>query len=256
MIGSQVFYIIIDIWNLEGRHINSSYYWERSKEIMRENGFWNFAEASLQFLREKIEYSILGKHYQASKRTDNIHRWENIEQYISDGDNSALDIGCADGFFSNKLNEKGVFTVGIDHSHLRLQRCKKQYGHKEGLAFMRYSLKPGSVTNLPKTDVMLLLTVFHHWIDSYGFKDSKKMLQQLAGKTDKIFFELPEKLSASEKIDQEHLPSCEGYRKTHKEFIESLLGDVDIEFVSKTDYSKNKDREDLIFRIDCGGIEN
>jgi hypothetical protein len=49
---------------------------------------------------------------------------------------------------------------------------------------------PQNIESLPACDVVLLLSVFHHWCRSYGTECALTMLQQVANRTKlKLFFE-------------------------------------------------------------------
>ena len=142
-------------------------------------------KTSIRFFKKRIFYDLLGKTYHSSRRSDNEFRWEKIEQHLDSSDKNALDLGCADGFFSNELSKKGVLTLGIDYNRLRLKQCRKKYSEKEELSFMRCDLNERSISKIPETDVVLVLTVFHHWADINGFEEAEQMLKEIGKKTGK-----------------------------------------------------------------------
>lgn len=230
--------------------INIDYYRRRSKDILEEEGAKGLFYRSLKFIRQKAVYELGGRTYHGSKRTDNEYRWREIKAELIDSDTNVIDMGCADGFFSNKLADNGLVTLGIDYNRTRLKGCKKRYGDEEGLSFMLYSLEPDNIEKLPETDVVLLLTVFHHWSQIYGFEPASKMLVETARKTEKIFFELPADLHGG-RIPKNKIPSRgETEEETHILFVKSMLEKAEVEKVCRTEYS-DSEREDIILKINC-----
>lgn len=87
--------------------------------------------------------------------------------------------------FQMNSQKKGVLTLGIDYNRLRLKQCRKKYSEKEELSFMRCDLNERSISKIPETDVVLVLTVFHHWADINGFEEAEQMLKEIGKKTGK-----------------------------------------------------------------------
>ena len=178
-----------------------------------------------------------------------------IEESLDKDDLSALDIGCADGFFTEKLAEQGLFSIGIDHNSKRVKSASSKHRGRS-CAFIEFSLDEVNVRKLPETDVSLVLAVYHHWLRSYGSEDAEEMLNVLAEKNDKIFFELPKEL---DEINEDwgfelEKREEETYVELHERYLQSLLKDSDIEFLGEIEYAAEVDRTDLMFVLKTRNI--
>jgi len=116
-------------------------------------------------------------------------RWEKISQNISKDASLCLDIGCNTGYFSNKIARIGIFTIGIDTEIKNIILANTQYS-AINLVFKDYNINPESVQYLPNSDVLILLSVFHHLVKYNGQEEAIEMLKIIASKCQKqMFFE-------------------------------------------------------------------
>jgi SAM-dependent methyltransferase len=131
--------------------------------------------------------------YTPEDRVDAVKdRWEMIASRLPTGRFSALDIGCNAGFFSLKLAERGAFVTGIEQAKamLWLARGVSASCDIDNVAFARSSIEPDNVEALPDYDVILLLSVYHHFIHFYGADRAKSMLGALIRRARRsLFFE-------------------------------------------------------------------
>lgn len=165
-----------------------------------------------------------------------------------------MDIGCADGFFTRKISEKGYFTIGIDNSADRVENAKKRHKNKENITFVEKTITPENISNLPSTDIVLLLTVFHHWCGEFGNTQAEEMLRSLAENSEKIIFEPPgteasnfSKISGERPVDSNM--SVEKYYDTL--LTEIFPDEVDINYLGETEYNPATTRTDPIYVISC-----
>lgn len=184
-----------------------------------------------------------------------------ISSHLDPEDGSALDIGCASGYFTNQLTGFGLFTVGIDRDtpkgKARLEEAKQLYDGTPGTTFMAYTIDPETVKNLPSVDVTLLLTVYHHWVLQSGRESAEEMLLRLADKTDKLFFEPPgsvddrdtyEKWPVAERPMREDEKPEEYYAAV----LDGIFDDtVRIEYIGEAPYPHSDTRTDPLFVIEC-----
>ncbi|UOY10325.1 class I SAM-dependent methyltransferase [Methanonatronarchaeum sp. AMET6-2] len=191
-------------------------------------------------------------------RVDNKKRWEMIEQFLDDEDKTALDIGCATGYFTNKFAENYGYAVGIDTRKTRIKEAKNKTKGKTTLEFKtKYlveEITPKNIVKLPEADCIFFLTVYHHWTKFYGRERAEKMLKTLTEKTEKLFIELPgnidkqiEKKEIGKEPENKNIAPKEYYENQLKRILDNQ---VDVEYIGKTDY-KQREREDYIFCIEC-----
>ena len=86
-------------------------------DTLRRDGPITFVVETAKFIKRGGEFDTY-----ADTRTDNDSRWEMIEPYIDEDDKLALDIGCAEGYFTRKLGRKDCMQLGwIKERPLNLQ---------------------------------------------------------------------------------------------------------------------------------------
>lgn len=193
----------------------------------------------------------------ADRRADNRDRWEFIREYIVGG--TLVDIGCAEGYFTRRSAEQGMFAIGIDVREDRLRTAVQRSGYTDGCGFTKFEITPENVHYLPACDTCLLLTVHHHWVKDYGMEQAKRMLEIIMDQCDVLVYEPPGDRSPdlNEEIDPE-----ESIR-IYSDWLESTYGfGIDILDSNMFDYKKERrDREaidntrrDPVFVIDTSGI--
>ena len=119
-----------------------------------------------------------------------LGRWEAIKGEIRIKNGSVLDIGCNLGFFSLSLSELGFYALGIDMQHEF--KVISEYAQKRaGLgnaAFSTMIITPDNVSSLPSVDIILFLSVWHHWIKRFGHEQAREMFKTLWKKTGHVLF--------------------------------------------------------------------
>ncbi len=164
----------------------------RAFEEARENGVREAARKSVNYAVNFVKAGFKYSGYQ-DRRVDIDYRWELFVPHLSEEDSVLLDIGCAEGMLTKKFAEEGMLSIGIDVQEVRLDEALKRHHMEERLAFMNHRVTPDNVSDLPAVDVVLLLAVYHHWCKHYDDKMARGMLKELGRKTNKLFFEAPEK---------------------------------------------------------------
>lgn len=100
---------------------------------------------------------------------------------------SVLDVGCNQGYFTFRFAEKGGICLGVDNDRAELMAARaRAEGRKvRNIAFLEMTLDRESMQGLPVSDVVVCLSVFHHWVRHYGQADAEEMLAMLAAKAGK-----------------------------------------------------------------------
>jgi hypothetical protein len=143
------------------------------------------------------------------------------------------------------LAEYGLFSVGIDRQDIALLSARSQFGFDDGCCFMKYDVTPDTVDNLPKFDVILLLAVYHHWFREFPVAEAELMLEALLERSEKLFFEVPERDINSPNYEATSGTSVE----RHTEYLQRLCGeDKELEFIETVPHTGG-DRNDLLFKI-------
>lgn len=210
----------------------------------QQRGFVSLMESTVRFIQNGFQ--VIG--YQ-DRRTDNELRWSIIDRYLSEDDTTLLDIGCAQGYFTNKAADHGLRAIGIDGKRNRILAAQNRY-NTDNLDFKQCHLTPTNIWELPVMDVVLLLSVHHHWATYIGFDESVEMFKVVAHKGNKIFYEP----SGSTFLGQKNTDYDESLR-LHREFILSNLGDsVEILYTGKAP-RKPGDTPDPFFVLDTSAYE-
>lgn len=132
----------------------------------------------------------------AKRGIGTYQRWEAIEKAL-DGvqPRSALDVGCNVGFFTLSLARMGIPAMGVelDPASVRIARFAARKCKLKNVAFAQMEVTPATICLLPHVDLVLCLSVHHHWARMFRFEAATRMLGELwerCGKT--MFFETGE----------------------------------------------------------------
>jgi SAM-dependent methyltransferase len=118
-------------------------------------------------------------------------RWGAIEAALRDEViDSAVDIGCNTGYFCFSLAAKGIPTLGVerDDRFLRIAQYAANKMRAHSVGFCKMDLTPDTIRLLPQADLVLLLSVWHHWVRSYGLEAASEMLTEVWQKSQKVLF--------------------------------------------------------------------
>jgi SAM-dependent methyltransferase len=160
-------------------------------------------------------------------------RWTNIRENLSgeveEGTKkTALDIGSCYGFFSLNLAEEGYSVIGIDLNprHTRIANFATPEKLADICSFVRFHLAPDNISITPKTDVTLLLSVWHHWVQSFGFENATEMLKEVwRSSGQSLFFETGE----ADVKDEFNLPfGAENPREWIQNYLLETCEDSDV----------------------------
>ena len=167
----------------------------RPNNMDRNPGFfvdkW-FRLALRNFIRSYHAYQPVrfeGKLLQPGRR-DFEHRWKLIRREAVDcGARTVLDLGCSEGYFTQRAaRELGCFSLGIDANIQRLtvaQNINTLQRH-ELTGFMYGHINIDSLACLPRFDMVLFLSVLHHFLKEHGVDHCIEILRVVRTKTNKL----------------------------------------------------------------------
>lgn len=159
----------------------------------------------------------------AGRASGTYERWKYINEAAKrESVSSALDIGCNTGYFCLELAKQGISSLGIemDDRFYRLAKAAAMKSDIQNVAFMQLCVKPSTLVFLPATDMLLLLSVWHHWVRLNDLDYATTLLAKCWGNTRKImFFETGE----NEMSSDYGLPNME---PSPKEWVEKYLRDT------------------------------
>lgn len=194
-------------------------------------------------------------HVYEETRVDIDDRWDFIASYL-DGADTAIDIGCAEGYYVRRLAQNDIFTIGIELEAERVRTAREEAGDLERCGFVNMAVNPGSVGVLPSMDVTLLLTVHHHWDRMFGLEQASRMFEIIMDKSKLVIYEPPG--------DRPLLYSKAGYLDPSKSVsfysakLNALYGDrITIIDSMLTNYrsTTDDDRLDPVFVIDTSEFD-
>ncbi len=117
-------------------------------------------------------------------------RLDAINAFLSSDDKpTTLDVGCNLGFFTFNMAKRGGFSIGIDYGRNEILAAKALALKNgiENIVFTHMEITPENASLLPKTDMVICLSIFHHWIRKLGQEKSLEIMKGLAGSTKKYF---------------------------------------------------------------------
>ncbi len=102
---------------------------------------------------------------------------------------SVIDVGCNQGYFLFRMAPYASIGIGIEKAYNEVMYARALAGTRRinNLVFMSYSVTPDNIRSFPSMDVVIFLSVFHHWVRDFGENEAKVMLKELAQKSRKYF---------------------------------------------------------------------
>jgi hypothetical protein len=118
-------------------------------------------------------------------------RWEAMRPVLeANSVGGAVDIGACEGYFSLMLAEAGVSTIALEGKPANF-RTTLYAVRRSGLAnigVLALVLTPENVEMMPSADCILCLSIWHHFVRSYGLEAATAMLQAIWRKTGVVMF--------------------------------------------------------------------
>lgn len=109
-------------------------------------------------------------------------RLEAIERHLPTGPLTALDVGCNIGYFTFELARRGGLCVGIDsgRNEIMIARAVAGIHGISNVAFVEMAIDHPDEIALPQVDVVLCLSLFHHWAAKLGEERARKIMSTVA----------------------------------------------------------------------------
>lgn len=98
---------------------------------------------------------------------------------------SCLDVGCNLGYFTFRMAERGGLCIGLDwgRNEIGLARALASLHKIHNALFAEYTLTEDSARALPEADVVLCLSIYHHWARKLGEAGAGRIMAALAART-------------------------------------------------------------------------
>ncbi len=125
----------------------------------------------------------------AKRGTSTEDRWLEIEKIArTENVQTAMDIGCNVGYFCHRLSEIGVAAIGLEKSkrYYRLAMRTADTLGSNRPAFLNSTISPASRLPLPKVDMVILLSVWHHWVREFGIEAATGLLKRVWALCDRV----------------------------------------------------------------------
>ncbi|KDE60420.1 hypothetical protein EL22_23590 [Halostagnicola sp. A56] len=216
---------------------------KRAVELYRDGGTERLKRGAEEYLR--INTPLLEKPQYQDRRIDNERRWEYIETHIEPEHESVLDIGCAEGVFCARAAECGLYAVGVDSDDESIRIARNTHSG-DTAAFRAQEITPETVSDLPESDIVLFLTVHHHWVSAFGFESAAEMIRMLCEKSDLFVYEPPGDRYLGSETNDLPQPLSEYYADLFRE----IVGDDARIVATYTSSYTGAGREDPIFIVD------
>lgn len=109
-------------------------------------------------------------------------RFEAFAPSLPDGPISVLDIGCNEGYFVFRMAERGGTCIGIDgdRNAVMVAEARAKLQLVPNALFANFPVEHSNVEGLPRFDVVILLSVFHHWVRHQGRESAEDLFAGLA----------------------------------------------------------------------------
>ncbi|MEJ2568821.1 MAG: methyltransferase domain-containing protein, partial [candidate division WOR-3 bacterium] len=185
------------------------------------------------FKKEILEYSLNYKNRVYEKLTHpdlcsipsvhNGNRYDIIKEHLTVKKGKLLDIGCHWGYFCHRFEEDGFECYCVEKSKLNLYFLKNlKEAEKRKFKIIPHSIFDIERKIITESDVILALSVFHHFIKKENtYRELIKFLQMLKGK--ELFFE-------------PHNPEEPQMRGSYKNFVDKEFAEFIVENSSFDDF--------------------
>jgi SAM-dependent methyltransferase len=161
----------------------------RLLERYQQGGFRNV----LSGLKARL---LLSGDYQEKLDTSFEERWQMIVSAIPEGCGSLLDLGSNLGAFTSRAADEGLIALGLEKDATLLEKATRAQLGAPNRSFMLTELDLETCAKLPTFDVILVLSVHHHWHHAFGPEMAAAMLQSVVGKARQVvLFEGPSRSS-------------------------------------------------------------
>jgi len=163
-----------------------------------------------------------------------------------------LDLGCAEGFYVlQSAKEFNIFSLGIDADIRRLDIAQNQLIAEDitSAGFALADINPDFIDQLPKFDIVIFMSVLHHFMYSHGQDYCRDFLSRLREKISKVMiFEMGQ----SDELENEWARKLPDMGNNPHQWIKDFLLSAGFSKVTKIGESDSfrKDKNRAIFRVE------
>lgn len=219
----------------------------RLKQLYRDGGL----SEVFRGIRDYYTHHVSAQAYQ-DERIDNEERWEFIETNIDSDHETLVDLGCAEGFFVEKAGEKGLTVLGLEHNRNRVEETAERLRHLPNVTIEQRTLAPDTIDELESCDVMLFLTVHHHWVYQYGWEEAADMFRTICDRAEVVFYEPPGNKALRTEDDLDSRESISYYESVLSDELGESVTCIDSKMVGY----KGDSRSDPVFVLDTSRFEH
>ncbi len=174
-----------------------------------------------------------------SKARLTYDRWNIIKKVISDhAIKNVFDIGCAEGYFVRKAaDEFNCVAAGVDVTRERISTAFNSglFRKHSSAAYFYCSISKIFLSNLPKFDMILCLSIMHHIMVHNGQEYALDLLKLIKSKTGTV---LIYEMGQSNEIESDWSTQLPDMGENPYEWIKSFLskaGYNTVEMIGETD---------------------
>lgn len=104
---------------------------------------------------------------------------------------SCIDIGCNIGYFTFRMAARKGICLGIEigRNEVNYARGLAALHNVRNANFLQFEVTPSSVAALPAADVIICMSVFHHWARKLGLEAATAIMDGLAARCRYMVFE-------------------------------------------------------------------
>jgi hypothetical protein len=173
--------------------------WSLSTALLRRLVRREAVDAVVDRLRFQIDTFPFGTYQpvsslpgaRATRASGSKTRWEAMKPVLeANGVGSAVDIGACEGYFSLMLAEAGVSAIALEGkpANYRTTLYAVRRSGLTNIGVLALALTPENVEMMPSADCVLCLSIWHHFVRSYGLEGATRMLQSIWAKTGVVMF--------------------------------------------------------------------
>ena len=149
-----------------------------------------FMQLKLGFFQTYVPNAFIAEDKTLSDERASFERLNAINEFLPTGFKpTTLDIGCNMGFFTFQMAKRGGFSIGIDYGRNEIMAAKalaSRYS-TSNVVFTQMEITPENASFLPKADMGICLSVYHHWVRKLGEMESLRIMTGLAESAGKYF---------------------------------------------------------------------
>ena len=166
------------------------------------------------------------------KNRNSFDRYDAIFNNLPNIPTTLIDFGCSRGFFVLQAANQGIFSIGVDHDRFEILYAKSvsEINNVDKALFMHSEINKELIGTLPKFEMTICTSIFHHWVRIYGKKSAFRMMQLIADNTTKyLVFETGQ----NNETDPRFYPYLEFMGDNYESWIVSFLSELGFSEIKK-----------------------